>query len=483
MENLDLKLINILINNRKELSDFASSAGEGIFDSDYKRFVKTLFNYYLSYKSPPTLNTLLEFCGNNSGLKDYISNVWNDAESNKTDQREYSFILNKIKKRYNSLILLSVKDKLENNLDDLDSVNNFLYKATNEIKNIGESKVKIECTLKNSAADYFEKFKAKQENKELNCGIMSGFSIFDFYTNGLRKGEFLLFSAISGAGKSLFMLNFAVNSWLYQNKFPKNKQELIEMDNKNLWKKGNNILFISLEMSGDEIKDRIISNLCSINSRDIMKGSINENDATKMSLALNFWKKYKYNFKIVDLPGCTMADLQDIYDETCNEFIPDLVVIDYLGIMGYSAKSENSGESTDDADWKKLLDLSKDIFNFARINDVATISAVQLTLTAPGKGGLGPHRIGRSRNVLGNVTIFLQLEDREDESSRPDSKIHCLKFRRGENFVINNLLKEFQYSRFVDQPTSNIEEQSKLSEEDLSLSIENIFGQDQIEIN
>ena len=64
--------------------------------------------------------------------------------------------MDKINKRYNASILLSVKDKLQS-LDDLESVNNFIYKAANEIKNIGENSIKIESTLRDSANDYFQK--------------------------------------------------------------------------------------------------------------------------------------------------------------------------------------------------------------------------------------------------------------------------------------------------------------------------------------
>jgi replicative DNA helicase len=479
MENLDLKLINILINNRKELSDFAGSAAEGIFNDDYKRFVKTLLSYYSNFSSPPTLNTLLETCGNNNNLKEYVNSTWEEAEGVKTDPREYSFILDKINKRYNASILLSVKDKLES-LDDLESVNNFIYKAANEIKNIGEKRIKIESTLRDSANDYFQKFKAKQDNKELNRGVMSGFSVLDYHTNGLRNGELLIVAGSTGTGKSVFLLNYAVNAWLYKNKFPKNKFELNEMISNDKCEKANNILFFSLEMSSDELKDRIISNLCSINNRNLMVGDINQKDAEQMSLALNFWKKYKYNFKIVDLPGCTMSDLQNIYEETCNEFKPDMVFVDYLGIMG-SSSTETGGE---DAAWKKLLDLSKDMFNFARKNNVPVATAAQMTLVEPGKGGIGVHRIGHSRGILQNTTLCLQIEDREMEAERPDSKIHAIKFRRGSTFVMSNLLKLFEYSRFEDQPISNsdIEKQSELSEEDLTLSIDKIFGQEEIKL-
>ena len=481
MENLDLKLINILINNRKELSDFVSSAGEGIFESDYKRFVKTLLGYYTNFLSPPTLNTLLEYCGNNSGLKDYIKSIWDNAEEENTDQREYSFILDKINKRYNSLILQSVKDRLEN-CDDLEGVNNFLSKAVCEIKNIGEKKSKIEATLSESASDYFQQFKAKQQNKELNQGVLSGFSILDHSINGLRKGELAMIAAATGTGKSIFMLNWGVSAWLGQNKFPKNKSELKNISDNNAWLPGKNILFFSLEMPMQELEDRIISNLCSIDNLNLMKGTINEEEAERMSLALNFFKRYPHQFKIIDIPkGCTMNDLQECFDETSKDFSIDLVIVDYMSIM-----SNINLDSDNDSDWLALLSLSKEMFAFCRANNVPLLTASQLTVSQPGKdGAIGPSRLARSKGILSNVNFCLQISDRVDEQNRPDSEIHSIKCRRGKPFKMNNLLKEFQYSRFVDQPmsSSDIEKQSQLNSEDLSLSIDKIFGQDNLDLD
>jgi len=152
MAEIDKKIINILINNKKELNDFAVVGGEYIFSSQYRRFVKNLLLYTKSYNSPPTLDTFLLFVGKNKILKENISNLWVDIEEAKTDKREFSFLLEKIKKRYNKEIIQNVKDRISDDFD-IDETNNLLIKATNEITNLDERKIYKEIILKNSVED------------------------------------------------------------------------------------------------------------------------------------------------------------------------------------------------------------------------------------------------------------------------------------------------------------------------------------------
>jgi len=60
----DIKVINILINSKRDLGDFVSSLSENIFDKKYRSFIRCITNYYRLYCSCPTLPTLLEFYNN-----------------------------------------------------------------------------------------------------------------------------------------------------------------------------------------------------------------------------------------------------------------------------------------------------------------------------------------------------------------------------------------------------------------------------------
>ncbi|MFZ4795989.1 MAG: DnaB-like helicase C-terminal domain-containing protein [Bacteroidia bacterium] len=474
--NIDIKLLNILINSKKELAEFANSVGENIFSTKYRRFVRHLCNYYKTYTSCPTLNTFREFCSkNNNELDTYLQDMWKEAEEEATDPRAYSYLLKKVSKRYNINILKNISEKTsEVDEDNVDSINDSLIRITSEIKNIGARKVYKEIVLNTFVDQWKQTFFARAKNKELAQGLMTGYSMLDYYTNGLRKSEFGLIAGDTGGGKSVFLIDLASNCFIGRNKLPDSDEELSSFVETNNWDKAYNVLYVSLEMPAEEVADRILSKMATVNNLDIMKGIIGLEEVNKIKRALYYWESSPYKLKIVDMPrGCSMDNIQAIYDETKLDFLPDIVIIDYLGLM-------IDNEANSDADWEKLKNVSEQMHEFARTNEVVLFSAVQVTSSKPGEGGIGLHRIGRSKMITHNANLVLQIEQREDEDMRSDGRIHCIKFRRGPKFIMNNLRKEFQYTRFADIGFSPDKGDGKPKQinEDLSDIITQIFGEE-----
>jgi hypothetical protein len=94
-------------------------------------------------------------------------------------------------------------------------------------------------------------------------------------------------------------------------------------------------------------------------------------------------------------------------------------------------------------------------------------------------------RTGRSKGIMTNVNVALQIEDREDEDLKTDSIIHCVKHRGGPKFIMNNLRKEFQYTRFydlgfaTDKIANNAQNTAAPLQQDLQELIREIFGDDE----
>lgn len=478
MSEIDIKILNIACKARRELSDLHSTVGENIFEPEYRRFVKNLFNYFNSFQSCPTLETLIEFSAKtNPNLQEYLKEKWEEINKEDTDAREFKFVLEKLKKRHNLCILNVLKERAaEVNEENIDEINDIVNKISGEIKSIGARKVYKQISLDQHVSDWITNFKAKQTNKELAQGIMTGFSIMDYYTNGIRKGEFLLFGAESGHGKSIYMINQAVNFYLGKNTIPKTIREMKEKIKNNAWERGYNGIFFSLEMPADEVVERIVANMANIDSLDVMKGNVSEDEVKRLNIALKYWESSPNKIQIVEMPrGCSMADIKRVYDEIVEDNPVEFVIIDYLGIM-------IEGEAKSDADWQKLQNISEQMAEFGRTNNVVVISAFQLTKVKPGEGGIGFHRIGRSKNIADNANIVLQMEAREDEQLRSDARVHCIKFRRGPMFVMNNLTKEFKYCRFLDGGYTGDRpaEETKSTGEDLTNIINEIFGEEEV---
>lgn len=478
MSILDLKLLNIISNSKKELGEFAGSVGENIFESKYRPYAAQILSFYRSYNSCPTLETLKEFCKKENHA--YIEEIWNHINEKQTDPKEYGFYLKKISKRYNVGIVKQIAERAAGvNEENIESVNESIIKIANEIRNVDSKESYKEIELSLYVEEWKQKFIAKSKNPEIAQGIMTGFSMFDYYTNGIMENELWAIGGASNSGKSIFLINLAVNVYMGKNKMPETFEELVDINENNKWQKGHNILFISLEMSADEIVDRIISNMSKVNSLNVAKGIIKEWDVESIKKSLYYWQYSPNKIKIVDVArGCSIADINRIYETTCLEFKPDMIIIDYMGLMADISQDESN------QDWLKLEKIAENLHETCRFLRCPIFTALQLTQSEEqGKAKVGFYRIARAKGIIRNLNGFLEIEDRENEYMRPDSNIHCLKFRRGPLFVMNNLRKEFQFAKFADMGFTP-EKNNKLigamekPNEDLSMVIDKIFGQD-----
>lgn len=453
MSELDLKVLNLLTNNKSDLREFVLSSSENVFDKEYRRFVKHMIRYYHSFNSCPSLDALIETAGQNANLEEYVIDVWKEIEEQDVDKRDFKLLISKLQKRHNARLIndliadLDRPDADEEEGSDIDEQNTKLIKAYNEIRALGEQKAYKVVTLRDSAEDWAMNFRARQTNPELSKGTFTGFSVLDHYTYGIRPTELWLIAGDTGGGKSIMLINLAKNMWMGENEFPESGKQLKESIDNNSWKTGNDILFVTLEMPESEVQDRIQSAMCDIDSLNLMKGKITKEEGKRLAIALKFRQTFPYDMQIADVPrGCSMAQIQHIYDETCLSLGKKIkvVLIDYLGLMA------DSGEDSD-ADWEKLKNIAEQMHEFARVNDVAVITAVQVKTSKPGEGGIGLHRIGRCSMIMHNVNLGLQIENREDEENRPDAIVHCIKFRRGPKFIMNNLRKAFMYTKLIDE--------------------------------
>lgn len=444
---IDLKMLNILISSKADLREFSSSLGRpGFFGEEYRTFYIFLDRYFKVYGSPPTLDTLLEHCAKDVQWHDHIIDTWKEIEENPTDSKEFPFILHKMKMEYNYNTIIEYNNDIANHdAEDVDWLNNKLFKLHKDIASLNAKQAYKISDLDKSSEEWAARFKARQANKSLSQGVLTGFSMLDYYTDGIRPAELWVVAGDTGGGKSIFLANIAKNMWMGENIIPSTRKELEHTAKENLWKTGHDILFITLEMPEEEVQDRILSCMCDIDSLKLMKGKVDAEEAKRLALALRFRQMYPYTFTIADVPrGCSTADIQLIFDDATIRHgrKPKVVVVDYLGLM---ADLDDNSE-----DWLKLKHISESLHEFGRINDVGCVTAVQVKTSKPGTEGVGLHRIGRSSLIMHDVNLGLQIEMRDNEDMRPDAPIHCIKFRRGPRFVMNNLRKAFMHTKFID---------------------------------
>jgi len=416
---LDLIILKELISNKNHALDFVSDCDSSLFQPECWNAAHIIISYIKTYKEIPTLKVLTEKLqkGNNK-VVDYLKNVWQEIENVNSISIEFKFNVEKIKKRFAEKQIILAKDnllKFESGMDITVPVKE-LQKTVQSIKNLNKIKTFTKMTLKDYVPIFREEYNAKLNDPNFDAGILTGYSFLDSATDGLRPGEMLLIAAESGGGKSMLLMNMAVQIWLQSNS--------IEMESN--WNNGYNILYFSLEMPYKLCTNRILARLSGVPTKKIKKANLNAEQATKLKKALRFISKYPYQFDIIDLPrGATIQTIEQIYEETKNFYTPHIVVIDYIGLMEYESNSLD--------DWLKLGKISESCHEFGRVHNCNVLSAVQLN-RVKGKeieDRVGLHRIGRSGLIMHNADIGIQINKRANEENYSDMEAYLIKLREG----------------------------------------------------
>ncbi len=409
---------------------------EEAIDYDYRPILKIIVEYFFRFKTPPSFNLLKEELSTDEEMV-YLISIIEEQECNES---EILFYIDKIRKRYNSELAMKFSSSIARNLEDIDvgEFNANLKRMAAKVEKLKNSSVFSEGNFSESAIERFNDYQYLEANPDISKGVMSGYPEIDDYVYGIKPSELMLIVGGSSTGKSLLMMNYAINAWRGANTPSLNPYP--EFDN------GKNILFFTLEMSKKQIEKRMDANLADIRHKALSRGYLTDEEKLRWKNSLTFQKKYDKKFHIVDMPrGSRVLDIEARYETVIAEFRPDLVVVDYLGIM---KPNHDSGQ-----DWLEVGQVAADLHEFCRSKEVAVLSAAQMKAKNKNNKNqkIDVEDIGRSKMIGDNANIVLMLESREDEMLRDDSVIHIVKNRDGEKGEIK-LFKDFEKSRFVSIP-------------------------------
>lgn len=360
-----------------------------------------------------------------------------------------------MKDRYVSLQVSDLKNKL-GDASTADALNE-IQKTLQSIK----SSVDLETFENKSVKDYLptfvEKYRSKKENPDFEKGIMTGFSYLDAATNGLLPSDFILVSGSSGSGKSVVLNALSTSIWMGENKITDTE-----------FKKGASCIYFSLEMPYEQCHARFIAGLAGVPSRSIENATLTKSEFARLKQALDFIKRYPYEFRIVDLADATVSDIGNVLDQ-CNQNY-DLITCDYLNII------KSSGN--EDSDWLSQGMISYDLRKLVRGKRKSImLTGNQLNRANNNSDKIGLHRLSRSGTVATNCTLILQIEDRENETKYADMSLHIIKNRRGSkgNFSVLKNLANCQLTDIPIETEENSDFENRFTDyEDISDSMEDL---------
>ena len=251
------------------------------------------------------------------------------------------------------------------------SISRQLISAANDIINLGyDGSAKVEYVLENAEKKIFDISQERATNdfqpinqvisealsmleklyEEKNdvTGLTTGFRDLNKKINGLQRSDLLLIAARPAMGKTAFALNLVQNAAL----------------------KGDaSVAVFSLEMSKEQLVQRMIASQSTVELKKIKTGTLADNDWPRITDGMAILSGAKIH--IDDTPGIKISELRSKCRKLKIEKGLDLVLIDYLQLM--------EGEGQNESRQQEIAKISRSLKILAKELDCPVVALSQLS--------------------------------------------------------------------------------------------------------
>lgn len=259
-------------------------------------------------------------------------------------------------------------------------------------------------------SEAWERFEHLSENQDVQRGVPSGFTALDNVLAGFQKSDLVILAARPSMGKTTFALDLARNAALQS---------------------GASVGIFSLEMSDQQLVDRLLAAEASVDSWKLRTGRLS-NDTEYEALQTAMEKLNKAPIHIIDEAGMNIVKMRSAARRLKNEYGLDLLIVDYLQLMSPTL-TKNS-----DSMVQQVTEISRSLKILARELEVPVIALSQLSRAVEQRGGrprLSDLRDSGSIEQDADVVMFIHREDKmnkDKESERPNiAEIMVEKHRNG----------------------------------------------------
>ena len=310
------------------------------------------------------------------------------------------------------LLMTAASRLVDLSLDEGLAADELLDKAESEVFSITQRNIaKAFTPVKDALAESFDRLDELHKQGEGLRGVPTGFKDLDDTLAGMQKSNLLILAARPGVGKTSLALNIA------QNLAVKYKRP---------------VGFFSLEMSREELVDRLLVAQADIDAWRLKTGKLDEDDFTKLSNAMG--ELAEAPLFIDDTPALSILEMRTKARRLQVEAGVDLIVVDYLQ-LARSRQLENRVQ--------EVSEITQGLKNLARELKIPVLAISQLSRAVETRGGqkrpqLADLRESGSIEQDSDVVMFLW---REDEENLENIVLDVAKHRNGPLRTINLFFK------------------------------------------
>jgi len=339
------------------------------------------------------------------GGKSYLSDLINTVPTSAYIEH-YGRI---VKDHFTKRRLIEISSHLvQKSFDEKGDVKTLLDGAESEIFALAQEHLHRDfIDLKDILGESFERLEEFMKKGIHIRGITTGFPALDAKLSGFHPSNLVVLAARPGIGKTSLALNIALNA-ATREKIP--------------------VGFFSLEMSKEELVDRLLVGQADIDAWRLKTGRLSDEDYKKLTEAMG--KLYEAPIYIDDTPGASILEMRTKARKLMVEKKIKLIIVDYLQLA-------NAGRRFDSR-VNEVSFISQGLKNLARELKIPVLAISQLSRAVESRGTKKPQladlRESGAIEQDADVVMFLyheeESEDLIDQNKRM-VRLYIAKHRNG----------------------------------------------------
>ncbi len=298
--------------------------------------------------------------------------------------------------------------------DESEKIDIVIDRAERSLFSISEERTTRDLVpIKQIARDYLERVEELNRRGDDVIGVPTGFVDMDRLLGGLNKSDLLIVAARPGMGKTSFQNSIALTA---ATRF------------------GKRIAMFNMEMSGEQLVQRMISAETRIDSQRLRRGDLRDHEWPIFLEAVG--RLSETRIFIDDTPSITPMQLQTKCRRLYAEHGLDMVMIDYLQLM--------QAERTTNNRVQEISEISRSLKQLARELDVPVVAAAQLSRAVEQRQDKRPMlsdlRDSGSIEQDADIVMFIYRDEyyNPDTTERPNiAEINVAKHRNGPTGTID----------------------------------------------
>jgi replicative DNA helicase len=310
------------------------------------------------------------------------------------------------------------------------TVDTVMDDAEKSIFSVGERRLRKDVQpIQQVLSDYYDRVDQLSQRGEEIYGVPTGLIDLDRLLGGLQRSDLLIVAGRPGSGKTGFLLSVAKNA------AQKHKKH---------------VAIFSLEMSNEQLVQRLIAQETGIDTQRLRTGHLNDDEWPLFTHAIEVLSDT--NIYLDDTPAITPLQLRTKCRRLALEYELDLVLVDYLQLM--------SGDTRTDNRVQEVSYISRNLKVLARELNVPVLAAAQLSRAveqrADKKPVLSDLRESGSLEQDSDIVMFIHRPDMlEKDSPRQNiAEIIVAKHRNGPTHPGIELVFLSNLARFENAATS-----------------------------